>query len=213
MSNDTSGYAIIFLSCIDTNQCARKAAILLHSLPRSLHPDSRAFTSSSVCTVRLEWAMSVKWPDTMWCCRCVFHLACIGPWIPKLTSWQEAPKGKFNLQNGPSEIHSWPQRRHTHGYENYTPLVSAAELPLPHKFYYICSAWSLKIFAVALLSLHGRQTSKWIIFIHMGQTYFQLRVSENCSESFRRNLTPTDFRSVNIFFLSCGFVWCHWFSW
>lgn len=44
--------------------------------------------------------------------------------IPKLTSQQEAPRGKFNLQNGSEKSIA------DLSYEHYTPLVSAAATPV-----------------------------------------------------------------------------------
>lgn len=133
-----------------------------------------------------DCATGFKWRDAMWWCSAKHA------WEPRFQNWQAGRKRqevnstfKTVLQRSIADL-----RGVTHGYEHDTPLVLAAELPLLHRFYYICSAWSLKIFAVALLSLHGIHTSKWIIFIHVGQTYFQLRVSESCWGSFQAPFNP-----------------------
>lgn len=61
------------------------------------------------------------------------------------------------------------------------------------KFYQICSTWSLKIFVIALLWRHDRQTSKWVILIWVKLIFRWV------SESFRLNLTSTEFPAMKIY--------------
>lgn len=82
-----------------------------------------------------------------------------------------------------------------------------------NKFHSLCLAVSEQILSAALLSLHGRKTSKWIIFIHVGQTYFSAEsVTKLLRKFLKHNLTQADFLSVGRIFFLCSMtlnLWCH----
>lgn len=104
-------------------------------------------------------------------------------WSEKLTSWQEAIKVKFNVWNIIMWIYSRPRRRDTPVDTIHICLWSQQQRCHSCTNFEICSTGGLTIFVVALLSTHGRQTSKSNHIYSYGPNLF---AAESVGEPLRK---------------------------